>query len=177
MLQCNRERRKNTERDRGQRRKIRIAARDNGTPRHRFFRVIDHLPGEILDREFLTSVVHVLITEQLHRSVPPGRSDDLVARQPWCAEDCDYCFLPLLGNNGDLDLAFLDIEDRVGGISLRKDGPIFAALGEGASIANFGKKRFWIERRCFDHHGTRSSIACRPAAGLYLRQGRVLSRD
>ena len=33
--------------------------------------MIDHLPGEILDREFLTSVVRVLITEQLHRSVPP----------------------------------------------------------------------------------------------------------
>ena len=57
---------KNAERDRGQRRKIRIAARDNGTLRHQFFRVIDHLPGEILDRECLTSVVDVLITEQLH---------------------------------------------------------------------------------------------------------------
>jgi hypothetical protein len=79
MLQCNRGRQKNTERDRGQRRKIRIAARDNGTLRHQFFRVIDHLPGEILDREFLTSVVRVLITEQLHRIVPPSRSDDLVA--------------------------------------------------------------------------------------------------
>jgi hypothetical protein len=52
---------------------------DNGTLRHQFFRVIDHLPGEILDREFLTSVVRVLITEQLHRIVPPSRSDDLVA--------------------------------------------------------------------------------------------------
>ena len=32
--------------------------------------MIDHLPGEILDRECLMSVVQVLITEQLHRSVP-----------------------------------------------------------------------------------------------------------
>ena len=109
------------------------------------------------------SVVHVLITEQLHRSVPPSRSDDLVARQPWCAEDCDYCFLPLLGNNGDLDLAFLDVEDRIRRIPLCEDDPIFPIPVNAPSLADLGQKGFWIERRSLlDCHRATCSIDCRP---------------
>ena len=33
-------------------------------------------------------------------------------------QNCDDGFLPLLGNNGDLDLAFLDVEDGIRWIAL-----------------------------------------------------------
>ena len=34
------------------------------------------------------------------------------------SENCDDRFLALLGNDGDLHLAFLDVEDRVRGVAL-----------------------------------------------------------
>jgi hypothetical protein len=43
-------------------------------------------------------------------------------------QDCDDCFLALLGNDGEFDLALLDVKNRVRGLSLRKDNlilPIF----------------------------------------------------
>ena len=35
--------------------------------------------------------------------------------------ECDHGFLALLGNDGDLDLAVLDVKDSIGGISLAED--------------------------------------------------------
>ena len=37
------------------------------------------------------------------------------------SQDRDDRFLALLGDDGDLDLALLDVEDRIGGIALRED--------------------------------------------------------
>jgi hypothetical protein len=46
----------------------------------------------------------------------------------------------LLGYDRDLDLAALDVEDRVRGISLGEDDLILAILPDAASLANFAKK-------------------------------------
>ena len=35
-----------------------------------------------------------------------------------CSKNCDDCFLALLRNNGDLHLAFLDVENRITGVTL-----------------------------------------------------------
>jgi hypothetical protein len=48
----------------------------------------------------------------------------------------------LLGHNRDLHLAFLDIEDRVGKISLRKNGTIFVVLADSATLAILARKVF-----------------------------------
>jgi hypothetical protein len=47
----------------------------------------------------------------------------------------------LLRNNGDLDLALLDVEDRVRRIALRKNNLTLAVLFEYAALAEFGEKR------------------------------------
>src|SRR5690242_10971451 len=60
-------------------------------------------------------------------------------------EDCDDGFLPLLGNNRDLDLALLDVEDGICRIALCEDDPIFAKLALASSLAHFGKKYFRIK--------------------------------
>ncbi len=42
--------------------------------------------------------------------------------------DCDDSFLPLLGNNVDLDLAFLDVKHRIRRIPLQED-PFILSIG------------------------------------------------
>jgi len=51
----------------------------------------------------------------------------------------------LLRNDGDLHLAFLDIEDRIGGISLGKDDLLLAVRTNAPALANLGEKCFRIE--------------------------------
>jgi hypothetical protein len=61
-------------------------------------------------------------------------------------EDCDYGFLSLLGNNGQFDLAFLDVENCVGNVSLREHNlppPIF---GYRFSVADLSEKYLGVER-------------------------------
>ena len=59
----------------------------------------------------------------------------------------DDRFLALLGDDADLHLALLDIEDRIGNVSLRKDDLPLAVSRIAATLADFGKEDFWIERR------------------------------
>jgi len=40
------------------------------------------------------------------------------------SKDRDDCFFPLLGNNGDFNLALLDVENSIRRLSLREDGLI-----------------------------------------------------
>ena len=61
------------------------------------------------------------------------------------SKNCDDGFLALLRNDGDLHLAFLDVEDRIGRVSLRKDDLVLAVLANAPALADLGEKRFRIE--------------------------------
>src|SRR5271163_275506 len=55
------------------------------------------------------------------------------------------CFLAPLGNDGELDLALLDVKNRVRLATLRKNNLVFLILGYGFPIAHFGEKCFRLE--------------------------------
>ena len=61
------------------------------------------------------------------------------------SKDGDDGFLALLGNDGELRLAFLDVEDRIAWIALRKDDLALAILADAAAVPDTGEKRFRIE--------------------------------
>src|ERR1700730_13728556 len=61
-------------------------------------------------------------------------------------QNCDDGFLPLLGNNGDLDLAFQDVEDGIGRIALPEHNLIVRIFGFGSSAVYTRKKHFGVER-------------------------------
>src|ERR1700693_5885058 len=61
--------------------------------------------------------------------------------------DCDDRFLPLLGNNVDLDLAFLNVKHRIRQIPLQEDPPILSICRYGPTPIHGGKKRCNIEGR------------------------------
>ena len=48
-------------------------------------------------------------------------------------QDCDHRFLALLGNDGELDLALLDVKNRVRDLSLRK----YNILGSNEALTLF----------------------------------------
>ena len=56
------------------------------------------------------------------------------------------CFLAPLGNDGELDLAFLDVKNRVRLATLRKNNLVLVILGYRFPIAHFGEKCFRLER-------------------------------
>ena len=62
-------------------------------------------------------------------------------------ENCDDSFLALLGNDGDLRLAFLNEEDRVRTISLREDDLALPICTNASALADLGEESFRIERR------------------------------
>jgi hypothetical protein len=51
----------------------------------------------------------------------------------------------MLRNDGELNLAFLDIENRIRWISLGKDDLVLAVLTNAPALANLGEKRFRSE--------------------------------
>src|SRR3984885_3223969 len=55
------------------------------------------------------------------------------------------CFLAPLGNDGELDLALLDVKNRVRLATLRKNNLVLVILGYGFPITDFGEKCFRIE--------------------------------
>jgi hypothetical protein len=61
-------------------------------------------------------------------------------------EDCDYGFLSLLGNNGQFDLAFLDVENRVGNVSLREHKLPPPISGYRFSLADLSEKYLGVKR-------------------------------
>ena len=73
----------------------------------------------------------------------PGKTS--LAEEFVRTEDCDDRFLALLGNDGELHLAFLDVEDRIGRVALRKDDLAFAVFADAPAIPDAGEKRFCIE--------------------------------
>src|ERR1700732_3324736 len=62
------------------------------------------------------------------------------------SEDCNHRFLALLGNDSELDLALLDVKNRVRDLSLRKNNLILSIFGYRFSFAHLGEKCFWIKR-------------------------------
>src|SRR5580693_5653728 len=55
------------------------------------------------------------------------------------------CFLAPLGNDGELDLALLDVKNRVRLATLRKNNLVLLILGYGFPIAHFGEKCLRLE--------------------------------
>src|SRR6266478_7576537 len=53
------------------------------------------------------------------------------------SQDCNHRFLALLGNDGELDLALLDVKNRVRDLSLRKNNLILPIFGYRFSLAHF----------------------------------------
>jgi hypothetical protein len=51
------------------------------------------------------------------------------------SQDCNHRFLALLGNDGELDLALLDVKNRVRDLSLRKNNLILPIFGYRFSLA------------------------------------------
>src|SRR5712692_9693040 len=62
------------------------------------------------------------------------------------SQNCNDRFLALLGNDGELDLALLDVKNRVRDLSLRKNNLILAIFGYRFSLTHLGKKYLWIKR-------------------------------
>src|SRR5208283_4373872 len=75
-------------------------------------------------------------------------------------KNCNDGFLASLRNNRNLYLAFLDIENRIGGISLGEDDLRFRVRMNAPALADLGEKRFRIEgKSTFDRHSTSFSTA------------------
>src|ERR1700694_4101093 len=62
------------------------------------------------------------------------------------SEDCNDRFLALLGNDSELDLALLDIKNRVRDLSLRKNNLIVPIIRYCFPLAHLGEKYFGIKR-------------------------------
>jgi hypothetical protein len=62
-------------------------------------------------------------------------------------QDCDDSLLALLGDNGDFDLALLDIENCIRRTALREDLLVFSISGDGSADVLCVQKNFGIERR------------------------------
>src|SRR5436190_10328771 len=82
-----------------------------------------------------------------------GRRDPLLLPGKTCfteefvwPKNCNDCFLSLVGNNGALGLPFLNVEDRIRGVSLRKDDLVLAVFANGPYLADLGEKGFRIKR-------------------------------
>src|ERR1700716_4009071 len=65
------------------------------------------------------------------------------------SQDRNDCFLSLLGNDSELDLALPDVKNSVRDLSLRKDNLILPIFGYRFSLAHLGEKYFGI-KRCFN---------------------------
>src|SRR6266852_932406 len=60
-------------------------------------------------------------------------------------QNSNDCFLAPLGNDGELDLAPLDVKNRVRNVTLRKNNLILLIFRYCFSIADLGEKYFGIE--------------------------------
>ena len=59
--------------------------------------------------------------------------------------DSDHRFLALLGDDENLDLPLLDIENGIGGVALRKHDLALVEFQYGLAVADLGEKDFWIK--------------------------------
>ena len=63
-------------------------------------------------------------------------------------ENCDHGLLAVFGNDGDLDLALLDVKNGIRDVSLREDILTLAVFGNRSSLADFGEEVFRIKWLC-----------------------------
>ncbi len=68
------------------------------------------------------------------------------AKELTWSQDCNHRFLALLGNDSELDLALLDVKNRVSNLALRENGLILPVLGYRFSLTRLGEKYFGIKR-------------------------------
>src|SRR5258707_3737828 len=61
------------------------------------------------------------------------------------SKDGNHRFLALLGNDGEFDLALLDVKNRVRDLSLRENNLILPIFGYRFSLAHLGEKYFGIQ--------------------------------
>ena len=73
----------------------------------------------------------------------PGKTS--LAEEFVRSKDGDDGFLALLGNDGELHLALLDVKDRIRSVALRKNDLPLAVFGDAPAVADAGEKRFRIE--------------------------------
>jgi len=62
-------------------------------------------------------------------------------------QDGDDRFFAVSRNDGELNLALLDIKQSIGGIALDKNRLILAAGGQGSALADLGQEALGIEGR------------------------------
>src|ERR1700731_4054666 len=84
-------------------------------------------------------------------------------------QDGDHRFLALLGNDRELDLALLDVKDRVRDLSLRKNNLILSIFGYRFSLAHLGEKYFGIKRG-FNSLPHKGSLSLSHKGGPFPRQ-------
>jgi hypothetical protein len=75
--------------------------------------------------------------------------------------DRDHRFLPLIGTDGELDLAFPYVKDGIGRVSLREDSLIFPVVRYGPAAVHSGEEFVDVERTfpgCF-HRGAPYSMS------------------
>ncbi len=72
-------------------------------------------------------------------------SEASFAEELICSKNGDERFLALLGNDGELRLAFMNVEDRIARVALGKDDLALAVLADASAVPDTGEKRFCIE--------------------------------
>jgi hypothetical protein len=68
-----------------------------------------------------------------------------LAEELVCPKNGDDRFLALLGYDGELHFALLDVKDGVCGVTLRKYDLVLAVLTHVMPIVDLGEKRLWVE--------------------------------
>lgn len=79
-----------------------------------------------------------MVTAPEMRSFCPAKAS--FAKEIIVAEHGDDCFFSLLRNDDDLHPPFLDIENSIGRVALRKDARVLWVLANGPAVANLGEK-------------------------------------
>jgi hypothetical protein len=66
------------------------------------------------------------------------------------SQKCDHGFLPVLGEDGRLDLAALNVENRIRRFALRVDNLILPIIGNDSPPRSLSIERLWDQTRsCF----------------------------
>ena len=65
------------------------------------------------------------------------------------SQNGDDGFFALLGNDGELDSAFLNIKERIGGVALGENRLILTVSGDSSAFADLGQKGLGIKGRPF----------------------------
>ena len=66
-----------------------------------------------------------------------------LAKEVAGAQNGNHRFLALLGDDRELDLAFLDIEDGVGRVALQEDLVVLRMVGQRPSFAGCWREKSW----------------------------------